>query len=144
MSSTTLPMLHPKGTRGRACIAICITSLAASVRCVFYADIYDLDANDGTDTIILRGSKTATHSRGIWCRLTYAVGFLRALFRTHSRRWSCAPFAAVRFLAQSGIPGPCQLPGHISIFVGDPCPILGIREAPLGVREAALRNGEVP
>ena len=51
--------------------------------------------------------------------------FLRPLFRPHSRWCSCAPFAAGRFLAQSGKPGPCQAHGHVSIYRGDPCPVLG-------------------
>ena len=126
-------MLHFNGTRGRVCIATCARSLVASALTVFYAENYDLD----TEPIrsFSPAAEQASRKRHIRCRSTYAMGISSCFFPTSFTLVEQCPFASVQFWAQRGILGPCLLPGHISIYAGDPCPILG------NFRQEALRNG---
>ena len=94
---------------------------------VFCAENYDLDANDKSDTIIIPGNGHGLPQPCDPVLIHLRRGnFFVASFRSHSCWWSSAHLPSVRFLAQSGIAGPCQFPGHISICVGDVCPILRV------------------
>ena len=119
---------------------------------VFYAENYDLNANDGTDTIVLPGSRAGLPHPWDPVPIDLRRWNFFVLYSDLIHAGGVVPLSLPADSWRSGIPSgipcgilrPCQLFGHISIYARDPCPILGIREAPLRVPQAVLRNGEVP